>query len=68
MRDNNNNEILVYTVPQAGAMLGLTRNGSYAAAARGDIPTIKIGKLLRVPRIAIDRMLEGTGAVGRVTK
>jgi hypothetical protein len=35
-----------------------TRNGSYAAAARGEIPTIKIGRLLRVPVVALDRMIE----------
>jgi hypothetical protein len=54
---------LVLDVPEAGAKLGLGRNASYAAAKRGDIPTIKIGRLLRVPikafeeklRIAIER-------------
>ena len=44
---------LVLDVPEAGALLGLTRNGSYDAARRGDIPTIRIGKLLKVPRAAI---------------
>jgi hypothetical protein len=28
---------------------GLSRNASYEAAKRGDIPTIKIGRLYRVP-------------------
>lgn len=48
---------LVYDVPEAGAKLGLSRNGSYEAAARGDIPTIKIGRLLKVPKAAFDKML-----------
>lgn len=39
-------ERLVYTVPEAGRLLGLSRNGSYEAAKRGDIPTIRIGRLL----------------------
>ncbi|MGO4513244.1 helix-turn-helix domain-containing protein [Bradyrhizobium sp. 2TAF36] len=52
---------LVYEVPEAGAMLGLTRNGSYEAAKRGDIPTIRIGKLIRVPKAAFHRMLEEAG-------
>lgn len=51
-------ECLVYDVPEAGAMIGLGRNASYAAAARGDLPTIRIGKLLRVPRAAFHKMLE----------
>ena len=52
---------LVYEVPEAGAMLGLTRNGSYEAAKQGDIPTIRIGKLIRVPKAAFHRMLEEAG-------
>jgi hypothetical protein len=47
------------TVPEAGKVYyGLGRNASYAAAARGDIPTIKVGRLLRVPVVAMDRRLE----------
>ena len=45
------------TVPDAGRIYyGLSRNGSYEAAKRGDIPTIKIGKLLRVPVRALEEM------------
>jgi excisionase family DNA binding protein len=51
-------DLLVYDVPEAGAMLGLTRNGSYEAAKRGDIPTIRIGGLIKVPKAAFHRMLE----------
>jgi excisionase family DNA binding protein len=53
---------LVYDVPEAGEMLGLTRNASYDAAKRGDIPTIRIGKLIRVPKAAFHQMLERAGA------
>jgi hypothetical protein len=50
------------TVPEAGRLyFDLGRNASYEAARRGDIPTIKIGRLLRVPVVALDRMLERTG-------
>jgi hypothetical protein len=49
------------TVPVAGKeYFGLSRNAAYAAAERGDIPTIRIGRLLRVPVIAMERMLERT--------
>jgi excisionase family DNA binding protein len=54
------NTLLVLDVPEAGALLGLSRNAAYAAAKRGDIPTIRIGKLLRVPVKALERMLEST--------
>jgi len=47
------------TVPEAGRVyFGLGRNGSYDAAKRGDIPTIKVGRLLRVPVAAMERRLE----------
>jgi hypothetical protein len=36
----------------------LSRNGSYAAADRGDIPTVQIGKLRRVPVRVLERRLE----------
>ena len=46
-------------VEEAAAMLGLSRNGAYAAVARGEIPTIRIGRKLLVPKPALDRMLAG---------
>jgi excisionase family DNA binding protein len=55
-------DLLVYDVPEAGALLGLTRNGSYEAARRGDIPTIRIGGLIKVPKAAFHRMLDAPSA------
>jgi len=47
------------SVPEAGRRwLGIGRNASYEAARRGDIPTIRIGRLLRVPVVALERKLE----------
>jgi hypothetical protein len=59
MADRKSTEnLLVYDVPEAGALLGLTRNGSYEAAKRGDFPTIRIGGLIKVPKAAFHRMLD----------
>jgi hypothetical protein len=53
---------LTISVPQAGKRyFGLSRNGSYSAAQRGQIPTIKIGRLLRVPVRALETMLNEAG-------
>jgi Helix-turn-helix domain len=50
---------LTLSVPEAGERyFGLSREGSYEAARRGDIPTIKIGRLLRVPVRAMEAMLD----------
>lgn len=47
------------SVPEAGRIYyGLGRNGSYEAVRRGDIPVIRVGGLLRVPVIAMDRKLQ----------
>jgi excisionase family DNA binding protein len=48
---------LVYTVPEAGRLLGLGRNAAYEAAKRGDIPTIRMGRLLRVPMGPLHRLV-----------
>ena len=54
---------LTLDVPTAGKRyLGLSRNASYAAAARGEIPTVRVGRLLRVPIKAMDKLLDDAHA------
>lgn len=48
------------SVPEAGSLLGLSRNSAYAAANRGDIPTISIGGRKVVPAARLLVLLEGT--------
>ncbi|GJE48426.1 hypothetical protein GOFOIKOB_1456 [Methylobacterium tardum] len=45
------------SIDEAAAWLGISRNGAYEAAKRGEIPTIKIGRLLKVPVVPFERML-----------
>lgn len=52
---------LVFSVAEAGRRLGLSRPSSYAAAKRGDIPTIKIGRRLLVPKSALAKLLANAG-------
>jgi len=55
-------EALTLSVPEAGKRyFNLSRNSSYAAAERGDIPVIKVGRVLRVPVRAMERLLESAG-------
>jgi excisionase family DNA binding protein len=56
------NDCLVYTVQEAGRLLGLTKNAAYEAAKRNDFPTIKIGRLIRVPKAAFHRILDQPAA------
>jgi len=56
MSDKNQ---LTISVPEAGRRyFNLSRGGSYEAAKRGEIPTIRIGRLIRVPVRALERMLD----------
>jgi excisionase family DNA binding protein len=48
-----------FTVEEAGTILGLSRASAFAAVSRGDIPSIRVGKRLIIPRRALERMLEG---------
>jgi excisionase family DNA binding protein len=50
------------TVDEAAQVLGVSRNSAYAAAKRGEIPTVKIGRLLLVPIAALEKMLSGASA------
>jgi len=54
-------------VEEAGQILGIGRNSAYEAVRRGEIPVIKIGKLLRVPIVALERMLEETRPTNQAT-
>jgi excisionase family DNA binding protein len=51
-------ESLTISVPEAGRRLGIGRSSAYQAAAVGQIPTIRIGGLLRVPLRALERLLD----------
>jgi excisionase family DNA binding protein len=45
------------TVDEAAALLGMSRAGAYNAIRDGNIPNIKIGRLIRVPSAPLRRML-----------
>jgi excisionase family DNA binding protein len=46
-----------HSVPEAGRRLGLGKNAAYEAARRGELPVLRFGRKLRVPRVALDRLL-----------
>jgi hypothetical protein len=50
------------SIPEAGKKYyGLSRNASYDAAERGDIPYIQVGRLKRVPVRLMERRLDSGG-------
>ena len=50
---------LTYTVPETAKLLGIGRNQAYDAVKTKQLPSIRIGNRLLVPRAALDRMLAG---------
>jgi excisionase family DNA binding protein len=46
------------TIDEVGEILGLSRPSAYAAANRGDLPVIRVGRRFIVPRHALERMLD----------
>jgi excisionase family DNA binding protein len=46
-----------YSVPEAGRRVDLGKNASYEAARRGELPVLRFGRKLRVPRVAFERLL-----------
>jgi excisionase family DNA binding protein len=60
---------LTMTVPEAGRhYLGIGKTLAYEAAARGEIPTVRVGRAIRVPVWAMERMLDEAGSKSRVKR
>ena len=48
---------LVYRVDEVARMLGLSRNSTYEAVHRGELPSLTFGKRVVIPKAAFDEML-----------
>ena len=49
---------LCVTVPEAAEMLGISRNFAYQLVREGKLPSIRFGKRILIPRVALEKMLE----------
>ena len=56
-----NDERLTYDVGTAAKLLGLSRNSAYQACLAGQIPHLKIGKRILIPRAALEKLLAEAG-------
>jgi excisionase family DNA binding protein len=50
------------TVEEAGRILGIGRASAYEGIKKGQIPAIRVGRRLVVPRTALERLLAGEAA------
>ena len=62
IENNSGVERLCLTVPEAAGMLGISRNFAYELVKRQELPVIKFGKRILIPRAALAKMLEKVGA------
>jgi excisionase family DNA binding protein len=49
---------LTISVEEAGRLLGISRGLAYMLVNRGDIPSVRLGRRIVVPRRALDRLLD----------
>jgi excisionase family DNA binding protein len=57
------NERMILSVTEVAKILGISRNLVYSGVIRGEIPCIKIGKRILVPKVAFERMLNAARPV-----
>lgn len=49
-----NDDELLLTVPETARLLRISRNLAYELVARGELPAIRFGRVIRIPRHALD--------------
>ncbi|MDA1174640.1 MAG: helix-turn-helix domain-containing protein [Chloroflexi bacterium] len=52
---------LTMTVDEAAVILGIGRNAAYEGVRAGTIPSIRIGKRILIPNVALDQLLANGG-------
>ena len=56
------NDAHLLTVREAAKFLRIGRNLAYELVARGEIPSVRLGRVIRVPRTALEQWLESPQA------
>jgi excisionase family DNA binding protein len=51
-------ENLTLTIPEAARLLRISPLKAYEYAREGILPSVRLGRSVRVPRAALDRLLE----------
>jgi excisionase family DNA binding protein len=49
---------LTMSVPEAANVLGISRAFAYALVSRGDLPSLRLGRRVVVPRRALEQLVE----------
>ena len=54
----DSNHRLVYSVPEAARLLDISRAFAYELVAHGDLPVLRLGRRLLVPKVALMALVE----------
>jgi excisionase family DNA binding protein len=56
-RGDRMNDKTLLRAEEVARLLGIGRSKTYELIARGELPSLRIGRLVRVPRHALDRWI-----------
>ncbi len=57
-----NDDPLLLTVPETARLLRISRNLAYELVARGELPSVRFGRVIRIPRrVLTDWVRESVG-------
>ncbi len=57
-----NDSPMLLTVPETARLLRISRNLAYELVARGELPAVRLGRVIRIPRRELDDWLEKSAA------
>lgn len=50
-------ERLTYSIEETAKLLGISKNSCYLAVKTGQVPSLKIGSRILIPKAALEKML-----------
>jgi excisionase family DNA binding protein len=65
MRSSDTN-CLVFSVEETRGLLGLSRGLMYEAVRTGQIPSVRIGRRILIPRATLQRLLDEAGTTNSI--
>jgi len=48
------------SVPEAAKIFGISRNLAYELARTGELPTLRLGRRILIPRVALEELLRSS--------
>jgi excisionase family DNA binding protein len=57
-----NDDQLLLTVPETAKLLRISRNLAYELVARGELPAVRLGRVIRIPRGALNDWVKASAS------